>query len=287
MSKQGIIITSTIHGLYSQFAFNLLLTIKAIEPDCQVSLVHDAEGVSHLQPHQLGRFDYLIPAEVTGFGGKLALDLISPFDRTIVLDADMAWMPMHPPSTLFANLEDAEFTAITEGKIDLSTNQDESNGRYFWWADIEEIKSVYKLTQGTLYQFRSEMMYFTKSANVKKMFALARKIYKNPRLKSLKRFGSQVPDELALNIACALTDMHPHRYKWSPSFWPKLHGENVRNIEEIYNSYYLLSAGSHVPTPTTRRLYEGIVGSAAHKLGKLQTFPLPNKAKAIPDRNIF
>lgn len=287
MTTQGIIITATINQIYGRFSWNLLLTIKAIEPDCKVALVYDEAGLSHLSPSQIDRFDYLIPAETTGFGGKLALDLITPFDRTMVLDADMAWMPLHPPSTLFANLEDAEFTAITEGKIDLTTDQDESNGRYFWWADIAEIKEVYKLTTGTLYQFRSEMMYFTKTARVKKMFALARKIYKNPRLKTLKRFGTQVPDELALNIACAQLDMHPHRYKWSPSFWPKLHGENVRSVDEIYNSYYLLSAGSHVPTPTTQRLYNGIVGSAAHKMGKLHTFPLPNKAKAIPDRNIF
>lgn len=287
MTTQGIVITATLHGIYGRFSYNLLLSVKAIEPECKVALIFDSEGISHLLPNQIDRFDYLIPAETKGFGGKLALDLISPFDRTIALDADMAWMPMHPPSTLFANLEEAEFTAITEGKIDLSTNEDESNGRYFWWADIKEIKEVYKLTSGTLYQFRSEMMYFTKSEKVKKMFALARKIYKNPRLKSLKRFGTQVPDELALNIACAQTDTHPHRYKWSPSFWPKLHGENVRSIDEIYNSYYLLSAGSHVPSPTTQRLYSGLIGSAANKLGKINSFPLPNKAKAIPDRNIF
>lgn len=279
--------TATLNQIYGRFASNLLTTIKAVEPECQVALVYDDAGISHLLPAQLDRFDYLIPATVKGFGGKLALDLITPFDQTIVLDADMAWMPKHPPSTLFANLEGFDFTAITEGKVDLETGEQDFNGKYFLWADFEEILSVYKLTTGTMYQFRSEMMYFEKTARVKKMFAKARKIYEQPRLKTLKRFGTQVPDELPLNIACALCDIHPHKYKWTPSFWPKLHGENVRVLEEIYNSHYLLSAGSHIPSPTTRRLYESLVGSAAHKLGKLTYFPLPNKAQAIPDRNIF
>lgn len=287
MLEQGIIILCTGYGLYSKYAYNLLLTIKAIEPETLVALAYDEAGISFLTPEQSDRFDQLIHVDHKSFGGKLALDLITPFKKTIVLDADMAWMPKHPPSTLFANLDGHEFTAITEGRVNLDTGSDEGNGKYFWWADIPEMKEVYKLTTGTLYQFRTEMMYFETTPKVKKLFAKARKIYAQPRLKSIKKFADRVPDELALNIAAALTDVHPHKYKWTPSFWTKLHGEHIRSIDEIYNNYYLLSAGSHTVSNSTRRLYDAIVGSAATKMGGIKWFPLQNKAQAIPDRLKF
>lgn len=287
MIEKGILLIATNYPIYGNCAYNLLLTVKAMEPHCQVALAHDEIALSYLTDDQRARFDILLPFNGSGFGGKLHVDLITPFKKTIFLDADMAWMPKHPPSTLFANLEGVEFSAITEGCYNLETGADDINKKYYMWADIEEIISVHKLTTGKLYQFRSEMMYFTQSKKVKSLFAKARKIYAQPRLKTIKQFGKQVPDELALNIAAAQLGVEPHRYKWTPAYWSKLHGENVPSFEELYNSYYLLSAGSHMANDSLKRVYNRIVMAAANKVGERYPFPLKNKSDVIKDRLKF
>lgn len=282
---RGIILLATSHSLYGKMAHNLCLSIKQFGEDIPVALVYDEAGISHLSDIQRSIFDQLIPAQAGGFAGKLHLDLISPFDQTLYLDADMAWMPKHPPSVLFDNLEGADFTGITEGYYDAATGSNEEvNGAYFFWAGIEEIVERYKI-KGKIYQWRSEAMYFTKSATVSKMFKKARAIYDNPKLKSVKLFGNHLPDELAINIACAVYDIHPHKYKWTPAYWPKLHGERVPAFEEIYNQYYLLSVGGHSNSPSAHNLYNRLVQVAAGKIGnRFTTFPLTDKVKSIPDR---
>lgn len=285
--ERGILIIATNYPLYGNFAYNLVCTIKAIEPDCMVALAHDEIAISYLSALQQSRFDILIPFAGNGFGGKLHVDLITPFNKTIFLDADMAWMPQHPPATLFANLEGNEFTAISEGSYNIDTAKSDINSKYYMWADIEEILSVHKLTTGTLYQFRSEMMYFTQSKKVKQLFARARKIHAQPRLKSIKLFGKQVPDELALNIAAAQLDIHPHKYKWTPAYWGKMHGENIPSFEELYNTYYLLSAGSHMVNDSLKRVYNRLVTAAGSKVGERYPFPLKNKSDVIKDRLKF
>ena len=289
MCNSGILLLATGHAIYGALAYNNLLTIRAMDTDTPVALAYDAAGASHLTEVHLNRFSALIPVDHKGFGGKLHLDLITPFERTLFIDADMAWMPKHGPQVLFDNLEGVEFTAITEGKINFS-NEDENDisGHYYFWADTPEIKQVYGLAN-TMYQWRSEVMYFTKTERVQEMFKKAREIHSNPRLQSVKLFGGQIPDELALNIACSLHDIHPHQYKWTPAYWSKLHGEHVRDLEEIYNQYYLFSLGSHRYSPTQERIYTRLVRHAAWKLGLGEgaTFPLKNKAEAIKDRLKF
>src|SRR6185436_7852014 len=99
---------------------------------------------------------------------------------------------------------------------------DKPSGHYYFWADMDEIKRVYGIEM--MYQFRSEVMYFRKCKEVKKLFDDAKKIYANPRLTTIRQHAGAVPDELALNISAAKNDMHPHQLGWSPSYWFQLNG---------------------------------------------------------------
>lgn len=277
---KGVLLLATGFPIYGTFCYNLAVTIRAIEPGTHISIACDERAISYLDAKQRSIFDNIIPVSTSGFGGKLHLDLITPYERTLFLDADMAWMPKHGPSVLFDKLADVEFTSITEG------HDEEPSGAYFFWADVEEIRKVYRVTN-RIYQWRSEVMYFTNTERVSSMFSKAREIHSNPRLRSVKMFGTQVPDELALNVSLAMHDMHPHAFKWTPAYWPKLHGENVPPFEELYDQYYLLSAGSHYASGSLERVYNRLVKAAAYKTGNVRTFPLKNKAESIPDRAKF
>jgi hypothetical protein len=278
MLKRGIILFACGHSYYGRLAYNLCVTIKSIEPGMPVVVVHSEKSLSHLSDDKKGVFDdmILLPGSF-GFGVKLELDKLSPFEETLYLDADMAWMPKKKPSELFDELEDVEFTSITEG------HTEDKSPKYYFWADLEEIRKVYKI-EGRIYQWRSEVMFFRKTKKVKDMFSMARKVYKNPKLKTLMKFGNQVPDELAINIATAFYDIHPHVYKWCPALWPRLHKIHVTHPADVYNRFYLLSCGSNYATGDLKTLYNTIMRIACSKMKVQHIFPLMDKKSIIKDR---
>lgn len=277
MLKQGVIILATGHGFYGRMAWNLCATIKAVHKDFPIAIVHDNIAISHLNAQQRSLFDIHIPAEQLGFAGKLDLPRISPFEQTLYLDADMAWLPKYSPIDLIATLKGIDFASITEG------HSEDPHPKYYFWANLDEIREKYQVEK--VYQWRSEVMYFTKAQSVQDMFARAREIYANPGLTTIHRFGSHVPDELAINIATAEAGIIPHVYKWCPAFWPRMHGEGGMSLEAMYSKYYLLSCGSNVVTNNTMQLYNRIVKSATYKLGMQHVFPLMNKRDVIKERS--
>lgn len=279
MLNEGIIIIAIGSPYYGRYAFNLAMTIKSVDPDYPVALVHNFESLAHLSEKQRAIFDHSIYAgDVSGFEAKLRLPEYTPFERTLYLDADMAWLPYKSPRDLTRSLKGIEFTAITEGKTD------EPNPIYYFWAKMDEIKEVYGVE--SIYQWRSEVMYFEKTERTLQMFTRAREIHANPRLKSIHKLGDYIPDELAINIATAELNMEPHKYKWCPAYWPRMHGENVRNLESLYGAYFALSCGSNVSSNNTKSLYNRLVKAAAYKTKNTFNFPLINKKDFLKDRQI-
>ena len=276
MLKRGIILFACGHPYYGRMAYNMALSIKAVDPLFPVAVVHSEQSLSHLTDDRRVIFDQMIllPGG-TGFGVKLNLDLLSPFEETLYCDVDMAWMPRRSPNELFDELKDVEFTSITEG------HTDEPSPKYYFWADPVEIRKKYSI-EGKIYQWRSEVMYFKKTEKVKDLFSLARSIHANPGLDSVIKFGSQVPDELALIVATAKLGIEPHVYKWCPALWPRLHGNNYG--ADLYEKYYLLSCGGNYATGDIKKIYNNILKAACSKLGTKHVFPLQDKKSLLPDR---
>lgn len=266
------------HSLYGRYAYNMALSVKAVDRSFPIVVVHSENSLSHVSADRRWVFDQMIllPGS-SGFGVKLELDLLSPFEETLYCDVDMAWMPKRSPHELFDEMRDVEFTSITEG------HTEDKSQKYYFWADPDEIKSKYQI-EGKLYQWRSEVMYFKKTDKVKEMFALARTIHASPGLDSVIKFGTQVPDELSLIIATAKLGIEPHEYKWCPAMWPRLHGNNYGNPVDLYNKYYLLSCGGNYATGDLKRLYNAILKAACSKFRTQHIFPLQDKKGLIPDR---
>jgi len=268
----GIVIIATNHPYYGRMAYNLAVTIKASE-NFPVTLLYQSPAINHLSTNQRGIFDELIeiPSEIPGgWGAKLYLDKLSPYHETLYLDADMLWLPYRKPSELFEELNPYEYTGITEGKTG------DPNLAYYFWADESEIREKYKVE--SVYQWRSEVIYFKKET---KLFNKARKINPTVALKSVKKFGTGIPDELYINIAAALLDIHPHRYKWTPAYWPRLFKDVIK---PDLSGYYLISFGSNWASTNMKKYYMTVLKSAANKLGVLPMFELTSKRSFMPER---
>lgn len=284
--KRGIVLFACGHPYYGRLAWNFALSVKAADRDFPVAVIHSENSLNHISVDKRWVFDQMIllPGS-TGFGVKLQIDQLSPFEETLLCDADMAWMPKRSPNELFEELKDYEFTSITEGSYDIVTSdRGNASKRYYFWADPDEIKKAYKLETGTLYQWRSEVIYFKKTKNVKSMFKKAREIYAKPKLSTIMLFGNQVPDELAINISTALHGIEPHKYLWTPAYWPRLHGEHVPPFEQLYSTYYLLSCGSNSASGSLKGVYDRIIKAAAYKFKLQHLFPLYAKKDFIKDR---
>lgn len=272
MHLNGIIIIATSHANYGNLAYNLALSIKCIEPTMPIAVVWSERSLSHLTPTQVAVFDYLIELPVeyrTGFGVKLHLDQLTPFDNTLYLDADMLWLGKKP-SELFEELKGTSFTCITEG------NSDKPNPKYYFWAAAQEIKDVYGVTR--IWQTRSEVMYFEKP----EVFEAARELKPELCLKTIRKFGEWIPDELYFNIATAQVgiELKP----WMPAYWARLHNELMPNLSVLYKEYYLLSFGSNAASPTMKRTYDNVMQVVCNKLRLPYIFKLKSKKEWAPGR---
>jgi hypothetical protein len=274
---KGILINALGHPYFGRYAYNLAVTIKAVEK-IPICLVHDYSAVSHLTEEQLEIFDIRIPSSLSpSCGSKLHAYDLSPFEKTLVLDADMIWLPKHNPSDLFDSLEGIKFTAITEGSTD------KPSSHYFFWGHIEEIREKYKIA-GVVHQLRTEVMYFERDEAVERMFKKAQEIYLNPGLKYVKEFAGGVPDEMALNIAAGIEGIEPHDNTWKPSYWAQLFQNQIPPLDQLYREYYLLSAGGNINTQNVKNLYNTLVKAQSPKLGLAFCFPIQSKHSFLENR---
>jgi hypothetical protein len=285
MKERGIMLIVYGHPYYGRMAYNLACTIKSVE-DFPVAVAHAGRALSHLGEDQVSIFDEVItlpPAYANGFAPKLYLNELSPFKHTLFLDADMAWLPYRTPSELFDKLKDVDYTGITEGFFDYESQEDQTNPMYYYWADLKEIKEAYKITSGRLYQWRTEVIYFKKTAGTKKFFEKAQKIYKDPKLKTVRQFGETVPDELAINISANINGIEPHARKWTPAYWHRLHNNRVPTIAEL-RAWYAVGFGGNYAGGSLIKLYDNIVAVAMRKLGRQHVFTLHPKKSFLVER---
>jgi len=274
MLNKGIILIATEHANYGNMAYNLACSILSVE-QVGIAVVYSGAGLSHLTPEQRAIFSYEIklPADFrTGFGVKLHLDELTPFENTLYLDADMLWLG-RTPSELFTELSGCGFSIITEG------HSDAANPKYYFWADAKEIKEKYNVNK--VWQTRSEVLYFEKGT---KVFEEARKLKPESKLTTMRKFGEWIPDELYFNIAMAVLGIDPHKPNWMPAYWARLHGEVMPNLSVLYREFYLLSFGSNAASAIMKRAYDNVMRVVSNKMGKPYIFTLKSKKEWAPGR---
>lgn len=276
--NNGIVIVATGHAYYGRWAYNLAVSIKATEK-FPVAVLYNGRALTHLSEDQLSFFDHIIelPDEVAANqSSKLYAGEHSPFDNTLLLDADMLWLPKKKPSELFHELQGIDFTGITEG------NDRDPARDYFFWADVGEIKEVYKI-EGDIYQWRTEVVYFSREG--RKIINRALEITQNPRLKTVKQFAYSVPDELGVNIATAEAGIAPHKYKWQPSYWHLMHGNVIPEPAKLHEEYYLISFGSNVASGTIKKVYDQLMKGYCQKVHMQHVFSMESKRNFLKERD--
>lgn len=288
----GILILALCHPYYGRMAYNLAMSIKSRDVRTNITLVYTRSAISHINNDNMWVFDNKmeIANNENPFGKKLDIYNLSPYERTIYLDVDTLWVNKSAPSALFDQLRGVAFTGITEGFHDYSEpSKSDHSKHYFFWADLDEIKKEFEI-KNTIFQWRSEFIYFEKCEKISNLFIDGYEIYSELQrglLKSVKNFADNIPDELAFNIACGIHGITPHKYKWQPSYWDRLHGGNVPPIDELNSKYYIISCGSNANYGSLKRVYDRVAAASAYKLKLQHVFSLISKKEMLTTRQLM
>lgn len=277
----GVLILALGDSLYGEYAVNLAASIRFVEPSTPIALVYTNSAITEVSDVQKSLFNYRIncPLEYYSFKegtcyvkAKLFLNDLTPFKRTLYLDADTIFSPYHKPSEAIAAYKERGFTIANRGL----------NGDSSGWVDIDYIKKVFSLEKW--YDLSSEWMYFDDSENTNELFQSAREFYEDDKL-LCKSFAGGKPDEPALCLAMLKHNIVPHAVPYYPNYWEPVH--KAKPEQDIYKNYNGISMGGKFVTQRIWNIYYNLVKVAQYNTKTPLFFNLSQKGKRLTERELI
>lgn len=216
---RGVITIAVGDILYGKMAFNLALSVKhgSKIPMAVIYTKSAFKGIENL----LSIFTHTIELSDTDNPVKLAmqlkasLNIYTPFDRTIFLDSDCIMCPTHNVDKWFDELNGVPFTAYNNAIYKLV---EKPYPYYKCWAKPDDIREAYHLKKtDKIPQINSSFLYWEKRDEADELFCCATMIMAHKAVEH-EGFRGEFPDELALNIACCLTGVMPHKKMYRPIY---------------------------------------------------------------------
>lgn len=275
----GVLLIALKSPLYGRMAYNLMQSIKAVAPDMPVSIVGDDAGLQEIDAAKLFYFDkviqpkpeqYIVGGKVVPLVCKFALYDLTPYDKTLFLDADTILSTNSDLRKFLADLDGIGFTMANRGE-DSDTSQ---------WVNMNQVKATFNPSKW--YDLSSELIYFEKGDTAKKIFKSARKFYDEGKLQT-RPFAGDKPDEPFFGLAMAKHETYPHQSPWKPLFWMPQETSRHYTDLEIHTMFLGMSAGGRFLPKRQLKLYSQMCGAAAFKTG-VALFPYLHKHRYLPER---
>jgi len=295
MKTKGILLIALGHSNYFRMAVNLAATIKAGNKDISISVVV-VDGKTYFKEEaEKQLFDSIITAPVECYTNnykdnkieyirsKTYIYDLSPYNKTIFLDVDIAILPNRDLNTVFDELKDYEFVMSTYGGA-FDTSKEKAVS---FWIDTDKAQEVYGVKGKTWFDYHSEFMYFKKGKNIKKYFDKVKKIFANPKMESIGFAGAAMSDEIAFTVASMQLEFYSALTKYVPVFWyrrEKGKDKSLRPYEMKNFIAYSLAGGSHPKNIISN--YQIIVEAAFYKLSLKYPYQYKNKRIYLSERKL-
>lgn len=289
---KGVLILALGHPYYGRMAAQLAMSIKTVSPNTNITVVKSGISLNHLNNDYLKFFDNIIecPKEYytnkKGFEdyikAKLFIYDLTPYDKTIYLDADMVWVN-RDIEELFYNLNEVEFTIQNRGAFELGNG--ELDKSISWWCNVNDILPAYNLTKGTYFSLSSEFIYIKRANNVKKYFEKCKWVYNNMKVNYLK-FANGIPDEIIFSIAMILEDFYPHKTYFVPIYWEQAEKRRLIGLE-LSNLFYAYSLGGKIVGDREKKIYNDLVQKYCNQNGLKHYFQAKDKMLWLPERQVI
>ena len=299
----GIVVFAIGHPNYAKMAVNLALTLKATGENVPVAFLYSKahgkykQSTEYIRPQHKDLFSHYIevPEAYFTYKGKYiyqkaktyAYDL-SPFEQTLVLDADSLWSHQfrgmnesnkHSPTALLNSLSGIELTY---------TLYNSHKNLVSWLGDkttIEDLRQAFSIpNENDFYNIQSSVMYFEKGIKAERYFSVAQRLYDTFDLPCVE-WGGALPDELIYNIVSAMMGIVPHNVEWNILAQPVSVKFSNSTLNKIFEQYPIMSmSGSKVP-PAYVRAYNTLI-SQAHNVLKDNAPPnhYQDKKEYLSDR---
>lgn len=285
--NRGVVILALGHAYWGRWAYNLAMSLKYTCPEIKITLLYAGNGISQIVDRSL--FDkvkkvpekyYTTDGRVQYLKAKTALYELSPYGETICLDADMVWLPRRSVMTLFNELN-VDFTMANRSWMALeSKNLTDAFGI---WASPKHIKEVFKFKEGRFYNLSSEMIYFKKTKEIKKLFADAFKLFDDDSFNISRFFNGGMPDELPFTISMIKNKIYPHKDNYKPFYWES--AEHLRlEGADLNNGFYAYSMGGHMSHPAMKKIYNNYVQFYCNQFNQKSPFFWIDKRGWMPGR---
>lgn len=223
--EEGILVIG-IGEQYAQMALNLALSVK-LTTAYPISLL-TVEGAIPPSVEERGRFfDSIIkvPKELRYIKGltpfqqsmalKLHADQFTPYNKTLLLDADTIFFPGQSFSACLIDTllqkGDAhlDFAAYNNGYYDIDTGMQDNKYTY-WCNDPAEAAFHYGALSGIMPQINASLICFKKlSPKAQAIFATAREVWFDTSFDGYIPFKGSKTEEFCFNIACAKEGVMP------------------------------------------------------------------------------
>lgn len=278
--EKGVVILALGHPNYGRMALNLAVSLKCVNgmEGVDICLLH-SDGMDTIFNHEERQFFdrfVKVPEHYYTYKGNKEYQMaktfvydLSPYQRTVYLDADSIWLPNNKIEALFHKCwnNPVLFQCIHEWDIQgewgcLWTAGKEKN------EGLKQIREIYNITDNrTIYEIQSSFMYFEKSRVAKAFFSTAKECY-------IKRpfwfftWNNGIPDELVFNISTAINRIKLPEFPYTPLFFvdyaerfkgdPKRAAE-FKNRGTIYNKYFAMSMAGNMVPQRVIELYDELV----------------------------
>ncbi len=293
MSK-GVLIIAGGHANYGRMAFNLAMSIKQNDDTIPIALAHNGSSITKLYGNMIDVFDQLIQIPTEYYKNGLKDDWfkcktfmydLSPFEQTVVMDADTLWLPKSKISSVFNELKKVKYTMANRDFLEMKDAPFKEN--YSMWCNVHEVKAAFRCKDtDKYYSIHSEFVYFTKCESNKKFFDKAKEIFNEPRI-TPRQFATSIPDEYAFAVAQMLTKTYPHKTPYLPGYWHVAEKHNKIKDGDMYRLYkYISIGGVEIPKPG-EELYNRLSRIYAQKYGATDYYKYVEKRKWLEERKLI
>jgi len=269
--NKGVLIIALGHKNYYRMAVNLAASIKRNSPNIHISIVVDSihEDNAHV-------FDNIISAKYDNpVEAKTDVYDLSPYDKTLYLDADMILLPDVDLEKLFVELENVDFTIMNACAGD----------DYSVWASADAIRFATGNTEDPLPAYYSELIYFTKCSRIESYFEAVQHEYKTATLRG-RTFAGVMADELAFTLASMKLKIFPHKLNWLPVFW---HFRDKKDTGmqpyQLCEKYYGYSLGGNITPAYAKAQYDNLVTYYAQVMKVTKPFKALDKRTYLSNRS--